>query len=265
MVNEQVLFSIDDGIAQITLNRPEKRNAINGDMLEKIADIFEQIALDSSVKLVVFRGEGACFSAGIDLMYLAGLTSIDQNEVGKHIRFLAHKIQTVFNKVERAEQPVIGLIHGFCGGLGLELAMAFDFRLGTDTATFGVPEMLLGLVPDCGGTTRLTRTLGVARAKELVMLGDMIEAKEAKDIGLVNRIYPEDQFEEESKKFIDKVLDRPTAAMGLAKRLIDLGAGQDKMTFMDLEATIQSILVSSPKFMEIFGEGLQKIQLKKKK
>lgn len=265
MAEEQILFSIEDQIATITLNRPEKRNAINEKMLEKIADILEELALNPDVRLIVFRGKGACFSAGIDLLYLAELSSVDQAEVGKHIRFLANKIQSVFNRVERIEQPVIGLIHGFCGGLGLELALAFDFRIGTETATFGVPEMILGLVPDCGGTTRLTRTLGVARAKELVMLGDMIDANEAKQIGLINRVFQEDQFELGAKEFIDKILDRPTLGMGLAKRLIDLGAGGDKMTFMELESTFQSILVSSPNFMQFFGEGLQKIQQKKKK
>jgi enoyl-CoA hydratase/carnithine racemase len=119
-------------------------------------------------------------------------------------------------------------------------------------------------VPDCGGTTRLTRAVGSARAKELVMLGEMIDSEKAENYGLVNRIYPDDTFDAQANEFIAKVLDRPSRAMGIAKRLIDMGAGMDRMTFMDLEATMQSILITHESFMETFQSGMMKVNEMKK-
>ena len=208
----------------------------------------------------MIRGEGKCFSAGIDLTFLGDLAQFDDKGLGAKVRILAGKIQSIMNRIEDIEKPVIAVIHGFCGGLAMEMAMACDFRLASTSATFGVPEMIMGLVPDCGGTTRLTRTLGIARAKELVMLGEMIDAAKAERFGLVTRVFPEDAFESESQAFVEKVLNRPPLGIGLAKRLIDIGAGTDRATFMNLEATIQSILITAKDFPQTLMEGVQKIK-----
>jgi enoyl-CoA hydratase/carnithine racemase len=120
------------------------------------------------------------------------------------------------NKIERIEKPVVAKIHGFCGGLGLELALAADFRLAGENALLGVPEIILGLIPDCGGTTRLTRLLGPAWAKELIMTGDMMPARRAYEIGLVNRVFPDATLEEETKALLNKLRQRSSLALGLA-------------------------------------------------
>ncbi len=147
-------------------------------------------------------------------------------------------------------------IHGFCGGLGLELALTADFRLAGENATLGVPEIILGLIPDCGGTTRLTRMLGPVWAKEMIMTGDMLPAKRAYEIGLVNQIFPEATLEEKTRAFLDKLLQRPSLALGLAKRAVDWGVGLDKMTHMEIEAYVQSLLITAKDFPETLQKGL---------
>lgn len=265
MADDLILSNIDGTVATLTFNRPEKRNAINGEMLETLEKEMENLRMNKDVSVVVLKGNGPCFAAGIDLTYLADLSQVEPTQLGLFVRTMARNIQTVMNVIENVEKPVVACIHGFCGGLALELAMACDFRIVSEDATFGLPEIVFGLLPDCGGTTRLTRALGITRAKELVMLGDMIDAKQAHDWGIVTRVYKQSAFEEECGKFIDKILDLPTTGMGLAKRLIDIGAHTDKITFNDLEAALQSILITSPDFADKFQAGMMKINERKSK
>ncbi len=147
-------------------------------------------------------------------------------------------------------------IHGFCGGLGLELALTADFRLASENATLGVPEIILGIIPDCGGTARLTRMLGPALAKELIMTGDMIPARRAYEIGLINRVFPADELEAQTRAFLVKLIQRPPLALGLAKRAVDWGAGLDKMTHMEIEALAQSLLITAKNFPETVQKGI---------
>ncbi len=256
MSKEPVILSMEGAVATVTFNRPQKRNAINLEMLEALEKIFDDLALDPDVSLILLQGKGKCFAAGIDLTTLVGLSQMDPDQVGLNVRVLAHRIQVVMTKVEEIEKPVVAMIHGFCGGLATELAMACDFRIGREDAEIGLPEIYFGLLPDCGGTTRLTRTLGIARAKELVMLGDMIDSKTAHDWGLLTRVFTEDEFEAGGQAFVEKILKLPPLTLGLAKKLIDMGAGTDKTTFMDLEAALQSLCITAQNFPETFQKGL---------
>jgi enoyl-CoA hydratase/carnithine racemase len=255
MANQMVKWEVKDGIGTITLNRPEKRNAINGEVLEGINKAFSELSLSLETKVILFQGVGPAFSAGIDFNYLAAVAQDDGRAPGIRLREDIVAIQTILNRIERIEKPVVAKIQGFCGGLGLELALTADFRLASETATLGVPEIILGIIPDCGGTTRLTRMLGPAWAKELIMTGDMITVRRAYEIGLINRIFPDAQLEEQTHAFLAKLLQRPSLALGLAKRAIDWGTGLDKMSHMEIEALVQSLLITAKDFPEILQKG----------
>ena len=191
MVNQVVNWEVRGGIGTITLNRPEKRNAINGEVLEGINKAFTELSLSVETKVILLQGVGSAFSAGIDFKYLAATTQDDRRAPGIGLREGIDAIQSILNRIERIEKPVVAKIHGFCGGLGLELALTADFRIASESATLGVPEIILGIIPDCGGTTRLTRMRGPAWAKELIMTGDLISARRAYEIGLINQIFPD--------------------------------------------------------------------------
>jgi enoyl-CoA hydratase/carnithine racemase len=263
MVSQVVNCEVRGGVGIITLNRPEKRNAINGEVLEGIQRAFSELSLDPEAGIILLQGAGPAFCAGIDFGHLASVNRDDGRAPGIRLREEVDSIQTILNKIERIEKPVVAKIQGFCGGLGLELALTADFRLAGENALLGVPEIILGLIPDCGGTTRLTRLLGPAWAKELIMTGDTIPAQRAYEMGLVNRIYPESALEEETRVFLDKLRERPPLALGLAKRAVDWGVGLDKMTHMEIEAYIQSLLITAKDFPVTLREGLARL-LKKK-
>ncbi len=255
MANQIVKWEVKNGIGTITLNRPEKRNAINGEVLEGINRAFSELSVSPEAKVILLQGAGPAFSAGVDFNYLADVARDDGRAAGLHLREGVDAIQTILNRIERIEKPVVAKIHGFCGGLGLELALTADFRLASESATLGVPEIILGIIPDCGGTTRLTRMLGPAWAKELIMTGDMIPAPRAYQIGLVHRIFPDGQLEEQTNAFMAKLLQRPALAVGLAKRAIDLGGGVSKLTHLEIEGLVQSLLVTAKDFPETLKKG----------
>ena len=255
MADQMVKWEVKNGIGTITLNRPEKRNAINGEVLEGINNAFTELSVSLEAKVILLQGVGPAFSAGIDFNYLAATAQDDRRAPGIRLREGIDAIHTIFNRIERIEKPVVAKIHGFCGGLGLELALTADFRLASESATLGVPEIILGIIPDCGGTTRLTRMLGPAWAKELIMTGDMISARRAYEIGLINQIFPDAQLEEQTNLFLAKLLQRPSLALGLAKRAIDWGVGLDKMTHMEIEALVQSLLITAKDFPETLKKG----------
>jgi len=263
MANQEVRWQVDEGIGVITLNRPEKRNAINGEALNLIRQAFTDLGQNPEAKIILLQGAGVAFSAGIDFNFLATVARDDGRAPGIRLREEIEAIQAVLNRIERVEKPVVAKIHGFCGGLGLELALTADFRLASRGAALGVPEIILGIIPDCGGTTRLTRLLGPGRAKELIMTGEMIPGQRAYEIGLVNHVWPDEELDEKTHAFLRKLLERPPLALGLSKRAVDLGGGLDKMTHMEIEALAQSLLITAKDFPETLQKGVAAL-LKKK-
>ena len=263
MANGVVKGEVQEGIGIITLNRPDKRNAINGEVMEGINRAFSDLSLNPEARVILLQGAGAAFSAGIDFNYLAAVTRDDGRAPGIRLREGIDTLHSILNRIEKIEKPVVAKIQGFCGGLGCELALTADFRIASESATLGVPEIILGIIPDCGGTTRLTRMLGPARAKELIMTGDMIPALRAYEMGLLNQVVPDDLLEEKTRTFVAKLLQRPPLALGLAKRAIDWGVGMDKMSHMEVEAYVQSLLITAKDFPETLQKGFAQL-LKKK-
>ena len=263
MANGVVKWEVEEKIGIVTLNRPEKRNAINGEVLEGINQSFSELSLNPEVRVILLQGAGAAFSAGIDFNYLATVARDDGRAPGIRLREGIDTIQSILNRIEKIEKPVVAKVRGFCGGLGCELALTADFRIASESAAIGVPEIILGIIPDCGGTTRLTRMLGPARAKELIMTGDMIPAQRAYEMGLLNQVVPDNLLEEKTHAFMAKLIQRPPLALGLAKRAIDWGVGMDKMSHMEFEAYVQSLLITAKDFPETLQKGFSQL-LKKK-
>lgn len=244
---------IDGEIAYLTLNRPEKRNAINNDVLHALPEVLAEVDR-REIRAIIISGEGAVFSAGIDFTSLAADTGAQGGAGGGPdlIRFrrFVHDSQASLDAIERIEKPVIGALHGYVGGLGLELALACDARIAATGTKLGMPETRIGLVPDVGGTTRLTRTVGYARAKELIMTARMIDANEAERMGLVNRVVAEGTHIAAAEELAREIARNAPMAVGMAKRIIDIGQSVDKSTFMDLEALAQSSLFQTEDFRE---------------
>src|ERR1700683_1485379 len=245
--------TIKGEIAYLALNRPEKRNAINNDILRAIPEALAEVDR-REVRAVITYGEGAVCSAGIDFTSLAGDTGAQGGAGGGpdlvRFRRFVHASQMALDALERIEKPVIGAIHGYAGGLGLELALACDARIAAVGKRLGMPATRVGLVPDVGGTMRLTRTVGYAMAKELIMTARLIDAEEAARIGLVNRVVAAGTQIAAAEELAHEIARNAPLAVGLAKRIIDIGHSADKSTFMDLESMAQSSLFHTEDFRE---------------
>jgi enoyl-CoA hydratase/carnithine racemase len=248
-----IKIRIEGEIAYLALNRPEKRNAINNDVLRAIPEALAE-ADRPEVRAIILYGEGAVFSAGVDFTSLAADTGSHGGAGGGpdlvRFRRFVHASQASLDALERIEKPVIGALHGYVGGLGLELALACDARIAATGTRLGMPETRIGLVPDVGGTTRLTRTVGYAMAKELIMTARMIDADEAARIGLVNRVVAAGTQIAAAEELAREIARNAPLAVGLAKRIIDIGQSVDKSTFMDLESLAQSSLFQTEDFRE---------------
>jgi enoyl-CoA hydratase/carnithine racemase len=232
----------EDALLYVAINRPEKRNALHRELLTELVDTVVAAERDPEVRAVILHGEGPVFSAGVDFGMLAGDVS---GEAPRPFRSHVGHMQAALSRLETLEKPVVAALHRYVPGLGLELALACDFRIAAADTELGLPEVRLGLVPDVGGTTRLVRTVGYAKAKELIMTGRMIRADEALAIGLVTRVVPTGEHLRGASELARELAANAPLAVGLAKRLIDLGTNVDAHTFLQLELLTQSLLVRS--------------------
>lgn len=207
---QNLKFENVDGIVHLTINRPDKLNALNIQTIEEIKEAFHEIYDSHAVKGVILTGEGEkAFVAGADISEIAGLTEVNA-------RKFAESGQEVFAMIENCHKPVVALVNGFALGGGCELAMACHMRVATAYAKFGQPEVNLGLIPGYGGTQRLTQLVGKAKSFELSMTGDMIKAEEAKSLGLVNHIV--ENKEEgllKSMEILTKISAKAPVAVGM--------------------------------------------------
>ncbi len=253
MSDEPIKIRIDGEIAYLGLNRPDKRNAVSGAMLVALRRTLQEVTRPE-VRAIIIYGEGQVFSAGIDFMSLSGDTGATAAAGGgpdlARFRHFVGESQATLSLMESIEKPVIGALHGYAGGLGLEIALACDARIAAKGTRLGMPETRVGLVPDVGGTTRLTRTVGYARAKELIMTARLIDADEAERIGLVNRVVEAGKHLAAAEELAREIARNAPVAVGLAKRIIDRGHSLDKQTFMELEALAQSTLLMTEDFRE---------------
>jgi enoyl-CoA hydratase/carnithine racemase len=251
-----VLVQQRDHLLEIVLNRPEKRNAINWQMMTELDAAITEAEKMSGLRAILVRGEGSGFSAGIDLLGFQGASE----RFGEHWRDnlfpLTQAYQAVVTKFERCSVPTIALLHGYSLGLGFELALACDFRIVTEGTKMGLPESRLGMIPDVGGTTRLMRLVGTARAKELVMTGRNLDPDCAEKWGAVNAVVPPDELLAKGEALAAELAQAAPMAVSYAKRVIDGMTDLDRG--LQLEAWAQAQLMHS----EDFEIGVQAMLLK---
>ncbi len=207
---QSLLTELVDGTYIITINRPDKLNALNALVIEELSAAINEIYANPSIKSAIITGAGAkAFVAGADISEFLSLDA----EAGKA---LAAKGQhKVFDKIENAPKPIVAAVNGFALGGGCELAMACHFRLASENAKFGQPEVNLGLIPGYGGTQRLTQLIGKGKAMELMMTGEMIDAATAQNVGLVNHVFPLDELLPKAKEMMQKIQSK--APLAIAK------------------------------------------------
>ena len=223
-----------DGVALVLLQNPPL-NALSRTVLAALAGTAARLADDPAVKAVVVAGDGKAFAAGADISEFSDGEAA--RDIGAHFR-------RAFDAVAAIPRPVIAAVHGVALGGGLELAMACDLRIAADTARVGQPEILLGIIPGAGGTQRLSRLVGPARAKELIWSGRQVKAEEALVIGLVDRVVPADELRDRALEWAAAFAQGAVVAMGLAKDAIDRGLDGTLAAGIDLEADA---------FVEVFG------------
>jgi enoyl-CoA hydratase len=218
MPYSHILFDSDgQGIATITINRPEKLNALSRGVFDELREAFEQTARDASVRGAIVTGAGEkAFVAGADIQELASFSPFEARQ-------LASRGQSVFRLLETMPKPTVAAINGYALGGGLELAMACTVRFAAEAAKMGQPEVKLGLIPGYGGTQRLPRLVGRGRALELLLSGETITAAEAHRIGLVNAVVPQAALLSHSRAWLGKVLENAPLAVGLAMEAVDAG------------------------------------------
>jgi enoyl-CoA hydratase len=229
MIEEKkyILCEKKQKVATVTLNRPKSLNALNTELLTKLLDSMQDAEVDSEVRAIVITGAGdRAFCAGADIEELFEKSPLEASEWSQWV-------QGILTHLERQKKPVIAKINGFCLGGGLELAMACDFRIASEKAIFGQPEINLAIIPGGGGTQRLTRLIGKTKAMEMLMTGDYIAAEEAFRLSLVNEVVPADKLDAAVDVFIKKLLTKSTVTLGIIKDAVNKGIE------MDLEHALQ--------------------------
>ncbi len=216
MSEEDVLYTVSDGVATITINRPKKYNALNIAVVERLREFFKQAEDDDAVRVVILTGAGEkAFAAGADISEFEGKDS-------KSVRPLAENGQALCTYIESMSKPVIAAVNGFALGGGCEIAMACDIRYASANARFGQPEINLGIIPGFGGTVRLPRLVGLGMAKELVYTGDQITAGEAHEIGLVNKVFESvEALRDGAMALAKKLALKPGVAVRVAKQSLN--------------------------------------------
>lgn len=202
-----LLTSLDHGIFTVTVNRPDKMNALNKDVMSDLDAVLNEIESNADIKAVIITGSGPkAFVAGADISEFVGLSK----EEGMK---LAKRGQDIFFKIENCSKPVVAAINGFALGGGCELAMSCHFRVASENAKFGQPEVNLGLIPGYGGTQRLTQLIGKGRSMELLMTGNMIDASIALEYGLVNHVVPQDDLLPKAKMILELIVAKAPLAI----------------------------------------------------
>jgi enoyl-CoA hydratase/carnithine racemase len=233
------------GVRRLVLNRPEKRNAMNGELIQELGAAIEAAAEDGAVRVLVLRGEGAMFSSGMDV---GDLRELSENP--DELRRFRRPILRWWNLLEEMPKPTICQIHGAALGGAFELALACDFRTMAEDAVAGIMEVRIGLLPDVGGCSRLPAVVGLGNAKELIMTGKVIDGHEAHRIGFANRIAPAASLDEATDGFANELLACAPRAVGLAKRVMDAAAKPALAATLELEVTAQESLAGSEDFAE---------------
>lgn len=232
---------VEEGIAVITLNRPEKLNAFNERMIREIRSALWEANFSDEIRVIIITGTGRGFCSGRDIQGL----DYENNLPTAQYRAYVRANHEMMDDLEAIEKPVICAVNGVCAGGGVEIAIACDFRMVSSTAMFSLPENQLGVLPASGACSRMIQMIGMTRLKEMVMAALPVYADEAKQIGLVNRVFPPEKLMEGTLEFARQLAQRAPLAIGMAKHIINTCQSVDTETGRILERLGQSILIQT--------------------
>lgn len=249
-----ILLDIQEGIATISINRPKALNALNPEVVEELGDAFRQIAKNKEVRAVILTGTGdKAFVAGADIATMAKMNPMEAK------RFSASGHEVLF-AMEALEIPIIAAVNGFALGGGTEIAMACDFIYASEKAKFGQPEINLGIIPGFGGTQRLARLVGKGLAKEMCLTGEMISAQQAKEIGMVNKVFPPEELMGQTLKTAKLMASKSRAALRAVKQAMNRGFDVDLRNGCAMEVDAFAIAFTSSDAKEGLTAFLEKRQ-----
>ncbi len=229
-----LMYEKKENIGLLTLNRPEKMNAISQELTAELSLLLDEIENDDELRVIVITGAGdKAFMAGADINEL-----VDRDaRLGRRV---SRERQEIFSRIENLHVPVIAAVNGYALGGGLELALACSIRICSEMAQFGAPEVKLGIIPGDGGTQRLPRLVGQGRAMEMIITGDFIDAQEAYRIGLVNKVFPPEKLKEEAMELAKKIASRPPLAVRYAKEAVNRSQ-EDSASGFALESYLHAL------------------------
>jgi len=253
MLYQNILLETRDRISTLTINRPDKRNALNQATRDEILNALDVLEKSSDSRILIVTGAGdKAFIAGADISEFEGRTALTQRESMKGRR--------IFDAIEEFPKPVIAMINGFCLGGGMELALACDIRIASDTAKLGQPEINLGIIPGGGGTQRLTRLVGEGKSMELILTGDLIDAAGAKAIGLVNDVFPTAELQSRVRALAGRMSEKSPIALRMAKEAVKNASRMNLREGLDRETDLFSLTFGS----EDKAEGVRAFLEKRK-
>lgn len=246
-----IIFEKNESIATVQFNRPGSMNAFNLEMLNELTAVFDEIARDDSIRVMILKGSDKVFAAGADIRDFVHYGSLE-------VRNYIEQAHAMGVKLNRMPKPTIASMAGLALGGGCEIALGCDFRIAADNCKFGFPEINLGIFPAGGGTQRLARVVGCARARELILTGDIIDSNRAEQIGLVSMVVPADQLEEATLKLARKLSRKPPLAVAMIKDLLELSEHLDTSIGTMMEREKFSVLFATEdktEGMSAFLEG----------
>lgn len=250
---ETIIFKKEDGIATITLNRPDRLNAITIQMAEELLDVIDDCHRDADVRAVVISGAGRAFCSGADIKSDASTASPPE-----HIAKITEILHRLILEIRNLKKPVIASIRGHASGAGFSLVMACDLAIASENAKFNLAFVKIGLVPDLGATYFLPRLAGAKKSNELFFTGDFIDAKEAENIGIVNKVVSDEDLERETMKLAARLAKGPTLAIGRTKALINEGFTNTLKTQMENERQNQIMSAGTEDYAEGVSAFLEK-------
>jgi len=236
---ETITYEKSEGVAIITLNRPDVLNAVNEKMGQELLDSLRAAERDSEVRCVVITGKGRAFCAGEDIQDLRG--DYERGVNPKLGQRLLHKYNPIIRRIRQMEKPVIAAVNGVAAGAGAGIAYSCDLRIASDTAKFIQAFIRVGLAPDSGTSFFLPRLVGFSKAMELALTGEELASKDAERFGLVSKVVPTDQLMTMTKEIANRLATGPTKAIGLTKRALNKSISSDLETVLDYESYMQEI------------------------
>ena len=252
MAYTSIELTCENGIATLTFNRPKALNALNATLLEEFTDALAGISKDQSIRVLILTGAGEkAFVAGADITEIATLSPLGAKQ-------FARRGQEAIGALQGLAIPAIAAVNGYALGGGCEMALACDFIYASDTAMFGLPEINLGVIPGFGGTQRLPRLVGANRAKEMIFTGKHLSAAEAKEIGLVNKIFPPAELLAAAAETAKLIAGKGRASLCAAKQSVDQGLNADLATGLAIERDAFALCLASPDAKEGTGAFLEK-------